>query len=95
MSTPASPHKPVNILLVDDQPGKLLSYEAMLDEVLAKLTPVNHPLAVGLASFNGIHYRNPAYVQAGTIMTMLIPIALFLIFQRFFTRGIVITGVEK
>src|SRR5262245_7305875 len=57
--------------------------------------PELQPLAVGLASFNGIHYRNPAYVQAGTIMTMLIPIALFLIFQRFFTRGIVITGVEK
>jgi multiple sugar transport system permease protein len=57
--------------------------------------PELQPLAVGLASFNGIHYRNPAYIQAGTIMTMLIPIALFLIFQRFFTRGIVITGVEK
>ena len=27
--------------------------------------------------------------------TILIPIALFLVFQRFFTRGIVITGVEK
>jgi multiple sugar transport system permease protein len=52
-------------------------------------------LAVGLASFEGIHYRNPAYVQAGTIMTMIIPIVIFLIFQRVFTRGIVITGVEK
>jgi multiple sugar transport system permease protein len=57
--------------------------------------PELQPLAVGLASFNGIHYRNPAYIQAGTIMTMVIPIILFLIFQRFFTRGIVITGVEK
>jgi multiple sugar transport system permease protein len=52
-------------------------------------------LAIGLASFEGIHYRNPAYVQAGTIMTMIIPIVIFLIFQRVFTRGIVITGVEK
>ena len=57
--------------------------------------PELQPLAVGLARFNGIHYRNPAYIQAGTIMTMLIPIAIFLVFQRFFTRGIVITGVEK
>jgi multiple sugar transport system permease protein len=57
--------------------------------------PELQPLAVGLASFNGIHYRNPAYVQAGTLMTMIIPIVLFLAFQRFFTRGIVITGVEK
>lgn len=29
MSTPTS-HEPINILLVDDQPGKLLSYEAIL-----------------------------------------------------------------
>ena len=57
--------------------------------------PDLQPLAVGLQRFNGIHYRNPAYVQAGTLMTMLIPVILFLIFQRVFIRGVVITGVEK
>jgi multiple sugar transport system permease protein len=57
--------------------------------------PELQPLAVGLQRFNGIHYRNPAYVQAGTLMTMLIPVVLFLIFQRVFTRGVVITGVDK
>ena len=30
---PAAGHEPVNILLVDDQPGKLLSYEAILSEL--------------------------------------------------------------
>jgi multiple sugar transport system permease protein len=57
--------------------------------------PDLQPLAVGLQRFNGIHYRNPAYVQAGTLMTMLIPVILFLIFQRIFVRGVVITGVDK
>ena len=38
---------------------------------------------------------NPAYVQAGTLMTMVIPVILFLVFQRVFTRGVVVTGVEK
>jgi multiple sugar transport system permease protein len=57
--------------------------------------PELQPLAVGLQRFNGIHYRNPALVQAGTLMTMLIPVILFLIFQRVFVRGVVITGVEK
>ena len=57
--------------------------------------PELQTLAVGLARFEGIHYRNPAYIQAGTIMTLIIPVILFLIFQRFFVRGIVITGVEK
>jgi ABC-type glycerol-3-phosphate transport system permease component len=28
-------------------------------------------------------------------MTLVIPVLLFLVFQRFFVRGIVITGVEK
>ena len=57
--------------------------------------PELQPLAVGLQRFNGIHYRNPAYVQAGTLMTMVIPVILFLIFQRVFIRGVVVTGVEK
>jgi multiple sugar transport system permease protein len=53
------------------------------------------PLAVGLSRFNGVHYRNPALIQAGTLMTLIIPVVIFLVFQRVFTRGIVITGVEK
>ena len=57
--------------------------------------PELQTLAVGLQRFNGIHYRNPAYVQAGTLMTMVIPVIIFLIFQKVFVRGVVITGVEK
>ncbi|HEY4189000.1 MAG TPA: carbohydrate ABC transporter permease [Candidatus Limnocylindrales bacterium] len=57
--------------------------------------PELQTLAVGLQKFNGIHYRNPAYVQAGTLMTMVIPVILFLIFQRVFVRGVVFSGVEK
>jgi multiple sugar transport system permease protein len=57
--------------------------------------PELQPLAVGLQRFNGIHYRNPSLVQAGTLMTMVIPVVLFLIFQKVFIRGVVITGVEK
>jgi multiple sugar transport system permease protein len=57
--------------------------------------PELQPISVGLAQFNGIHYRNPALIQAGTLMTLVVPVILFVIFQRFFTRGIVISGVEK
>jgi len=53
------------------------------------------PLQLVLAHFNGIYYENPAYIQAGNIMTLLIPVLLFVMFQRVFVRGIVITGVEK
>src|SRR5690348_16528033 len=36
-----SPHEPVNILMVDDQPGKLLSYEAILQPLGEKLLKAN------------------------------------------------------
>ncbi len=57
--------------------------------------PDLQPLAVGLSRFQGIHYTNPGLVQAATLMTLVIPVVLFLIFQRVFMRGVVITGVEK
>jgi multiple sugar transport system permease protein len=53
-------------------------------------------LPVGLASFSGARVaEQPGLIQAGTLMTMVIPVLLFLIFQRFFVRGVVITGVER
>ncbi len=52
-------------------------------------------IALGLQRFNGIHYREPGLIQAGTLMTLIIPVVAFLLTQRFFTRGIVVTGVEK
>lgn len=52
-------------------------------------------VALGLQRFNGIYYREPGYIQAGTLMTLVIPVIAFLLTQKFFTRGIVITGVEK
>jgi multiple sugar transport system permease protein len=53
------------------------------------------PLQVGLKRFEGIYHTQTTLIQAGNMMTLLIPVFLFIIFQRAFTRGIVITGVEK
>jgi multiple sugar transport system permease protein len=53
------------------------------------------PLQVGLSHFNGVYHTRPELIQAGNIMTLVIPVILFVVFQRVFTRGIVITGVEK
>ncbi len=57
--------------------------------------PELQTVALGLARFNGVHYRDPALIAAGTLMTLVIPVLAFLLTQRFFTRGIVITGVDK
>jgi len=57
--------------------------------------PELQPIAVGLQRFNGIHYTNPALVQAAVLMTIVIPVIIFFLTQRFFMQGVVITGVEK
>ena len=52
-------------------------------------------VAVGLASFSGTRVAlDPGLIQAATLMTLVIPVGIFLVFQRVFFRGIVISGVE-
>ena len=53
-------------------------------------------VAVGLASFSGARIaQDPGLIMAGTLLTLIVPVILFIVFQRVFVRGIVITGVEK
>jgi multiple sugar transport system permease protein len=53
------------------------------------------PISVALARFNYMFGSDPQYIQAGALMTILIPVIVFFLAQRFFVQGIVITGVEK
>jgi multiple sugar transport system permease protein len=55
----------------------------------------SQPISVALARFNGIYGQQPQMIQAGALMTLIIPLILFFVAQRFFIQGIVITGVEK
>lgn len=53
------------------------------------------PISVALNYFNGIYGQRPQLIQAGALMALIAPLILFVIAQRFFVQGIVITGVEK
>jgi multiple sugar transport system permease protein len=53
------------------------------------------PLSVALARFNYMYGSDPQYIQAGALITILLPLVIFVLAQRFFVQGIVITGVEK
>lgn len=57
--------------------------------------PELQPLSVGLQKFNSIHSTNPSLTQATSLLALAFPLLLFFIAQRFFTRGVVVTGVEK
>ena len=50
------------------------------------------PLAVGLFRFNGLYASEPQYIQAASVMTMIIPLLIFFFAQRFFMQGVVLTG---
>jgi multiple sugar transport system permease protein len=55
------------------------------------------PISVALQRFNSIYGSEPHLIQAGTLMTLIFPVVLFIFFQRFLMQGVVITGtgVEK
>ncbi len=53
------------------------------------------PISVALSTFNGIYGQRPQLIQAGALMALIAPLILFVLAQRFFVQGIVITGVEK
>jgi multiple sugar transport system permease protein len=53
------------------------------------------PVSVALTTFNGIYGQKPQLIQAGALMALGAPLLLFLLAQRLFIQGVVITGVEK
>ena len=53
------------------------------------------PVSVALSTFNGIYGQQPQLIQAGSLLTLIAPLILFIAAQRFFIQGIVITGVDK
>jgi multiple sugar transport system permease protein len=55
----------------------------------------SQPISVALARFNYRFGSDPQYIQAGALITLILPLVIFIVAQRFFVQGIVITGVEK
>jgi len=53
------------------------------------------PVSVVLPRFIGLYGQRPELIQAGALLTLLFPLLLFFLAQRFFVQGIVITGVDK
>ena len=57
--------------------------------------PELQPLSIGLQQYNALYSTQPTLIQASALMTMAVPVLVFLFAQRAFMRGVVITGVEK
>jgi multiple sugar transport system permease protein len=57
--------------------------------------PEIQPLPIALQQYNALYSTQPTLIQASALMTMIVPIVVFLLAQRAFMRGVVVTGVDK
>lgn len=57
--------------------------------------PDLQPISVGVQVFNFQYGPHPEYIQATSLMAMALPLIIFFFAQKFFMRGVVITGVDK
>ena len=57
--------------------------------------PDLQPLSIAIQQYNALYASQPTLIQASALLTMIVPIAVFLFAQRAFMRGVVVTGVEK
>lgn len=53
------------------------------------------PISVGLYKFNSQYTQATNLIQAGALISAVIPLIMFFFAQRSFMQGVVITGVEK
>lgn len=58
-------------------------------------SPELQPIAVGIQVFNYRYAQQPQLIQATALLALALPVFLFFVAQRFFMRGVVITGVDK
>jgi multiple sugar transport system permease protein len=57
--------------------------------------PDLQPISVAIQQFNFVYSQQPHLIQATALLGLLLPVILFFFSQRFFMRGVVITGVDK
>jgi multiple sugar transport system permease protein len=51
--------------------------------------------SIALQRYNALYATQPTLIQASALMTMVVPVVVFLLAQRAFMRGVVVTGVDK
>jgi multiple sugar transport system permease protein len=53
------------------------------------------PISVGMSYFSGQYSQLPHLIQATALMALAVPVAVFVLAQKVFVQGVVVTGVEK
>ena len=53
------------------------------------------PISVGMSYFTGQYVQLPQLIQATALMALALPVLIFVLAQKVFVQGVVVTGVEK
>ena len=53
------------------------------------------PISVGMSYFTGQYSQLPHLIQATALMALALPVGVFVLAQRVFVQGVVVTGVDK
>jgi multiple sugar transport system permease protein len=72
----------------------LWSWNDFLWPLIAVSSPDQMTLQLGLASFQGAHQTNWPLLMAGTLLSQIPMIAVFLVAQRYFVRSLAYTGLR-
>jgi multiple sugar transport system permease protein len=72
----------------------LWSWNDFLWPLIAVSSPDQMTLQLGLASFQGAHQTNWPLLMAGTLLSQLPMIAVFLVAQRYFVRSLAFAGLK-
>lgn len=57
--------------------------------------PEKYPISIGLSTFSNMYSTETHLVQATSMIACVVPFIIFVIAQKFFIEGVVVSGVEK
>jgi multiple sugar transport system permease protein len=75
--------------------GFMASWNAFAWPVIVLNSPERFTLPVGLNFFKGVYVTNWALIMAGSLVSTLPAIAVFVAFQRYFVKGVATLGIKE
>lgn len=57
--------------------------------------PEKYPISIGLSAFSNMYSTETHLVQATSMIACVVPFIIFVVAQKFFIEGVVVSGVEK
>lgn len=71
------------------------TWNDLLGPLIYLNSPQNYTLTVGLTQFRGLYYTKWTLLMAGSLISILPVLVLFIFSQQYFVRGIALTGLKQ